>query len=52
MKNFGEKMGRKTFFVGVWLGEGKNLWGLGVFSSGIPKYFLSKIERKLEQSDR
>ena len=36
MENFGEKMGRKTFLVGVWLegGEGKNWWGSGVFFSG------------------
>ena len=35
--------------MGVWLegGEEKNMVGLGVFSPDSPKYFLSKMERKL-----
>ena len=34
MKNFGEKMGIKTFLVGVWLeeGEGKKISGTQMFS--------------------
>ena len=46
MENFEEKMGRKTFFVGVWLegGEGKKLVGPGIFSPGPPKCFLSKMK--------
>ena len=45
---FVEKMGRKTFVVGVgWREEReKNWWGLGVFSSG-PENVLSKMEKKL-----
>ena len=33
-----------------WMREKKSkLWGLGVFSSGLPKIFLPKMERKLER---
>ena len=48
MENFEEKMGRKTFLVGVWLegGKGKIGGGPGVFSPDSPKCFLSKMERK------
>ena len=50
-KNFGEEMGMKTFFVGVWLegGEGKKLVGPRCFLPGLLKCFLSKIERKLSE---
>ena len=39
--------------MGVWLvgGEEKNMIGLGVFSPGPPKYFLSKMERKLKKEN-
>ena len=49
MKNLGEKSGELTFLVVVWLegGREKKLWGPSVFSPDLPKYFLSKIERKL-----
>ena len=42
MKNFGEKMGIKTFLVGVWLeeGEGKKLVGLRCFLSKFIKMFF------------
>ena len=44
MKNFREKMGRKTFLtVFGWVGRKENKWwGPGVFSPGPPKIFLSK----------
>ena len=50
MENFREKMGRKTFLsVFGWVGRKENKgWSLGVFSSGPPRSFLSKIERKLK----
>ena len=50
MENFGEKIGIKLFFFSVfgWVGRKENkLWGLSVFSPGLPKSFLSKMERKL-----
>ena len=54
MKNFGEKLGSKTFFsVFGWVGSKENKWwGLGIFSLGPPKSFLSKIERKLKRKIR
>ena len=39
MENFGEKMGRKSFLVGVWLEN----------TRAPPKCFLSKMERKLKR---
>ena len=44
MKNFREKMGRKTFLVGVWLerGDEKKLVGLGCFLPRITKMFSPK----------
>ena len=53
MKNFGEKIGEKTF-LGVfgWVRREKNKWwGPSIFSLGSPKYFLSKIERKLSENE-
>ena len=51
MENFEKKMRMKTFFVGVWLegGEGKKLVGPECFLPGLPKCFLSKMERKLNE---
>ena len=50
MKNFGEKMGRKTFLsVFGWVGRKENKWwGLGIFSPDPPKSFLHKMEKKLD----
>ena len=41
MKNFGKKMRKKTFLVGVWLeeGEGKKLMGSRCFLFGPIKIF-------------
>ena len=45
MENFGEKMGRKTFLsVFGWVGRKENkLWGLCVFSLGLPKVLSPKL---------
>ena len=53
MKNFGEKVGRKTFWsVFGWVGRNKDKWwGLGVFSPGQPKNFLPKLERNLKEEN-
>ena len=50
MENFGEKMGRKTFWnVFGWVERKENKWwGSGVFSPDQPKSFLPKLERKLK----
>ena len=42
MENFGKKMRKKTFLVGVWLeeGEGKKLMGPRCFLSGSIKIFF------------
>ena len=48
MENFREKMGRKTFLECVWLGKENKWWGPSVFSSGPPKSFLRKMEKKLK----
>ena len=44
MENFGEKMGRKIFLMGVWLeeGEGKKLVGRRCFLSGLTKMCSTK----------
>ena len=53
MKSGGEKSGKITFLVVVWLGgerekkKNKKVVGPGVFSLNPPKCFLSKIGRKL-----
>ena len=49
MENFEEKMGRKTFLsVFSWVGRNENKqWGSCVFSLGLSKSFLPKMERKL-----
>ena len=51
MKNFGEKMGRKTFLsVNGWVGmKESKWWGLGVSSPSLPKSFLLKMEIKLKE---
>ena len=51
MKNFGEKMRRKTFWsVLDWVERKENKWwDSGVFSLGLPKSFLPKMERKLKR---
>ena len=51
MENFGEKIGGKTFLECVWMSgeKGNKWWGLGIFSPGPPKCFLSKMERKLSE---
>ena len=51
MKNFREKIGRKTFLECVcWVGRKENkLWGPGVFSPVSPKSFFSNMERKLRK---
>lgn len=53
MENFGEKIGRYFFFsVFGWVKEKENKWwGPGVFSSGPPKSFLPKMERKLKREN-
>ena len=50
MKNFGEKMGKKTFFIDVWLkgGEGKKLIGLNCFLSTPTKMFFFQNREKTE----
>ena len=50
MENFGEKMGRKTFLsMFGWMGRKENkLLAPSVFSPGLPKSFLPKMERKLK----
>ena len=42
MENFGEKMGRKIFLVGIWLEEGeeKKLVGRRGFVSGLDMTFF------------
>ena len=54
MKNFGEKMGKKTFLsVFGWVGRKENKWwGSGIFFSGPPKSFLPKMERKLKGENK
>ena len=40
----------REILMGIWLGGGvekKMWWGLGVFSPGPQKHFLSKMGRKL-----
>ena len=53
MKNFGEKIRIKTFLAYAWLGgeERKKWWGPSIFSSGLPKSFLSKMKRKLREEN-
>ena len=48
MKNFGEKIGRKTFWsVFGWVGRKENkFWNPGIFSPDPPKSFISKMKRK------
>ena len=50
MENFGEKMGKKTFLsMFGWMGRKENkLMAPSVFSPGLPKSFLPKMERKLK----
>ena len=50
MENFGEKIGRKTFWsVFGWVGRKENkLWGPSVFSPGPPKSILPKLKKKLK----
>ena len=53
MKNFREKMRRKTF-LNVFGQAGRkenNWWGLGIFSLNTQKSFLSKMERKLKREN-
>ena len=54
MENVGEKMRIKIFLsVFGWMGRKENKWwGLGVFSPGPPKSFLSKMERKLKVENK
>ena len=54
MKNFGEKLGSKTFLSVFGCVERKEnkWWDSGVFSLGSPKSFLSKMERKLKRKIR
>ena len=50
MKNFGKKMGRKAFLVGVWLegGERKKLVGLRCFLRNPTKIFSLQNGDKIE----
>ena len=52
-KNFGEKIGRKTFLsVFGWVRRKESKWGdPGVFFPDPPKSFLPKIERKLSEDE-
>ena len=54
MKNFREKMRRKTFWsVFSWVRRKENkLWGLDVFLFGPPKSFLPKLEIKLKEENK
>ena len=49
IENYGEKIGRKTFWnMFGWVGRMENKWwGSGFFSPDPPKCFLPKMERKL-----
>ena len=50
MKNFWKKIKMKTFWIAFgWVERKENKWwDPGVFSSGLPKNFLPKMERKLK----
>ena len=50
IENFGENMGMKAFFVGVWLegGEGKKLMGPKCFLPGPTKMFSLQNREKTE----